>query len=195
MTFPGEHIIAGFTLGFRYREQLASVMRTVSLDSTVLSIDPPAFREMGIEVLALDFDGVLAPHGFGEPLPEVIDWLRRCVEAFGVERIFILSNKPTDERVRWFNANFPGLCFIGGVRKKPFPDGLERISDLARVPATSILMVDDRLLTGCLGAIHAGAHPCYIRRPFVSWRHRPFAELFFMLLRKGERLVVGCITF
>lgn len=195
MKLPGEHILAGFVLGFRHRHELARVMRNVSLDSTVLSLDPAMFKELGITTLALDFDGVLAPHGFDAPLPEVREWLCRCVATFGEHGIFILSNKPTVERQVWFSENFPCIRFISGVRKKPLPDGLRRISELAEVPSSSILMVDDRLFTGCLGAIHAGACPCYIRRPFISFSHHTFSELFFFLMRKGERLVVGCGSF
>jgi hypothetical protein len=55
-------------------------------------------------------------------------------------------------------------------------------------------MVDDRLLTGCLAALEAGARPCYIRRPYIAFRHRPLAELFFMLLRRAERSFVKSIT-
>jgi hypothetical protein len=50
------------------------------------------------------------------------------------------------------------------------------------------------LLTGCLAALVAGAKPCYIRHPYASFRHRPFAELFFMLLRRTERCLVTIIS-
>jgi len=55
-------------------------------------------------------------------------------------------------------------------------------------------MVDDRLLTGCLAALVAGARPCYIRRPYISFSHRPLAELFFWMLRRAERCFVTVIT-
>ena len=144
--------------------------------------------------MALDFDGVLAGHGFPAPLPEAVYWMKRCEAVFGGSRIFILSNKPTDGRRQWFAENFPAMRFISGVRKKPYPDGLNKTGELAGVPLFSIMMVDDRLLTGCLAALVAGARPCYIRRPYVSFNHRPLAELFFMLLRVGERLFVRLIS-
>ncbi len=145
-------------------------------------------------MLALDFDGVLAPHGFPAPLPEAVTWLKGCAAAFGADKIFILSNKPTDERRQWFAEHFPAMRFISGVRKKPYPDGLDRVGELSGAPLSSILMVDDRLLTGCLAAINAGARPCFVRSPYVSYNHRPLAELFFWLLRNGERLFVGLIS-
>lgn len=188
--FPGAHILAGFTLGIRHRRELVRILGETPVDCSILSLDPRLLKESGISVLALDFDGVLAPHGSPVPLPQALEWMERCAALFGEANIFILSNRPTEERRQWFQSRFPAMRFVSGVRKKPFPDGLERISRLANVPPSSILMVDDRLLTGCLGALVAGARPAYIRAPYVSLRQRPLAELVFMLLRSAERLLV-----
>ncbi len=189
------HILAGITLGFHYRRTLSRLMRETPENTVVLSLDPETLKASGVATLALDFDGVLAHHGAPAPLPETIEWLKRCVSVFGGDKIFILSNKPTEGRRQWFSAHFPAVRFIAGVRKKPYPDGLKKTGELAGVPLSSILMVDDRLLTGCLAAINAGARPCYIRRPYVSFSHRPAAELFFKLLRRIERGFVKIITF
>ncbi|MBL0224037.1 MAG: hypothetical protein IPQ16_00220 [Geobacteraceae bacterium] len=181
------HIMAGFSLGLRHRLQLRKILNETPDTTCILTLDPEALKSSGIAALALDFDGVLAHHGAPTPLPEAIEWMRRCEALFGGDRIFILSNKPTEGRRQWFATHFPALRFITGVRKKPFPDGLNMTGELAGVPLSSILMVDDRLLTGCLAALVAGARPCYIRNPYVSLGHRPAAELFFMLLRRVER--------
>ena len=181
------HVLAGFTLGFTFRKELAQLLRETRPDSSIANLDPARLKGFAITALALDFDGVLAPHGFSAPLPETQEWLVRCCAVFGADKIFILSNKPTEARKAWFRDNFPEIRFISGVRKKPYPDGLKKAGELARVPLSAILMVDDRLLTGCLAALVAGARPFYIRRPCISLRHRPLAELFFMLLRAGER--------
>jgi predicted HAD superfamily phosphohydrolase YqeG len=189
----GAHVLAGFVLGIRHCRELNRILRAAPLDS-ILALDPLRLEKEGITTLALDFDGVLSPHGCSEPIPLAREWLSCCAGLFGEERIFILSNKPTDERCRWFAEHFPGVRFISGVRKKPFPDGLDRIRKLAGVPMAEVLMVDDRLLTGCLGAIHAGARPAYIRHPYISLRQRPLIELFFMLLRSGERGFVRLLS-
>ena len=186
-----EHILRGFSIGFRKRHKLARILDTTPRDHSIMTIDPRALQAEGVKVLALDFDGVLSPHGFAAPLPQAEEWLTRCVAVFGEDKLFILSNKPTQDRKEWFGRHFPAIRFISGVRKKPFPDGLNKIGELARVPLSSILMVDDRLLTGCLAAINAGARPCYIRRPFVSFKHNIVAEAFFMLLRTAERMFVS----
>lgn len=188
------HILAGFSLGFHHRRELRQLLEKTPVRSTILELDPATLHSSGIAVLALDFDGVLAGHGAPVPLPEAVDWMKRCEAVFGGDRIFIISNKPTDGRRRWFAENFPAMRFISGVRKKPYPDGLNKTGELAGVPLSSIMMVDDRLLTGCLAALVAGARPCYIRRPYASFSYRPLAELFFWLLRGGERLFVRVIT-
>jgi predicted HAD superfamily phosphohydrolase YqeG len=191
---PFAHILAGFSLGFRFRRELARVVRETPKTNSIPTLDPATLKEGGIAALALDFDGVLAPHGFAAPLTETEEWLTRCAAVFGADKLFILSNKPTDERQRWFSRHFPEIRFVSGVRKKPFPDGLVRIGELAKVPLPSVLMVDDRLLTGCLAAINAGAAPCYVRRPYVSFHQRPLTELFFMALRTVERILIRLIS-
>jgi HAD superfamily phosphatase (TIGR01668 family) len=191
---PCSHILAGFTLGTRHRILLRRILDETPATSNILSLDPSALKSSGIAALALDFDGVLAHHGAPAPLPEAVEWVNRCHAVFGGDRIFILSNKPTEGRRQWFAAHFPDIRFISGVRKKPFPDGLIKTGELSGVPLSQILMVDDRLLTGCLAALVAGARPFCIRRPYVSFSHRPLAELFFMLLRRAERCFVALIT-
>jgi hypothetical protein len=191
---PFSHILAGFSLGFQHRRQLRRILNETPDNACILTIDPAGLKASGITALALDFDGVLAHHGAPAPLPAAIEWLNRCVTVFGGDRIFILSNKPTEGRRKWFDAHFPTLRFITGVRKKPYPDGIKKTGELSGVPLSQILMVDDRLLTGCLAALVAGAPPCYIRHPYVSFAHRPVAELFFMLLRRAERCFVAMVT-
>jgi predicted HAD superfamily phosphohydrolase YqeG len=184
------HILAGIRLGFLHRRTLSHLIHETPYDCNILLLAPESLKSSGVSALALDFDGVLAGHGAPAPLPEAIEWLTDCVSIFGSDRIFILSNKPTEERILWFSDHFPGIRFIAGVRKKPYPDGLKKTGALAGVPLSTILMVDDRLLTGCLAAINAGARPCYIRHPYVSYHHNTTAELFFMLLRRVERCFV-----
>ncbi len=188
-----DHILQGFYLGFRNRHALAGLMQSAPLDSSITNIEPARLHKEGIRILALDFDGVLSPHGAGKPLPVAAEWMHRCATIFGEENLFILSNKPTQERKEWFADNFPALRFISGVRKKPFPDGLNKIGALSQAPLSSILMVDDRLLTGCLAAIVAGARPCYIRKPFVAQAENFISETFFISIRNVERLFVSLL--
>jgi len=193
MSFPA-HVCAGFSLGFHHRLELCKLLNGTPLSRSILELDPKVLQLSGIAALALDFDGVLAAHGAPVPIPAAIAWMKQCEAVFGGSRIFILSNKPTDGRRQWFAEHFPAMRFIAGVRKKPYPDGLNKTGELAGVPPSSILMVDDRLLTGCLAALVAGARPSYIRHPCVSFKYRPVPELFFWLLRALERLFVRLIS-
>ncbi len=181
---------AGIRLGWRFRRELAKLLRSSRDCAGILGIEPEEVKLRGIEVLALDFDGVLSHHGASEPLPEVVGWFEKCVRIFGENRVFILSNRPTDSRRLWFAGHFPGVRFVSGVRKKPFPDGISKVAELSGAPVSEILMVDDRLLTGCLAAVSAGARAHYISRPYISFRNNTRTELFFWLLRRVERLLV-----
>jgi len=186
----GSHILLGFIDGFTRRKALMRIIDETLPHTSIYSLDLHRFKQEGVLALALDFDGVLAHHGADYPLPDAVLWLLKASEIFGEENIFILSNKPTDKRRAWFCDRFPQIRFISGVAKKPNPDGLKKIGELASVPPHSILMIDDRLLTGCLAALNAGSRPCWINKPFVSFSSRPFAELFFMMLRIAERFFV-----
>ena len=188
------HILAGFSLGFHHRQNLRRLLDSTPSDSSIIGLVPEALLSSGVSALTLDFDGVLAGHGAPAPLPEAVAWMKSCEAIFGGDRIFILSNKPTDERIQWFAEHFPAMRFISGVRKKPYPDGLNKTGELSGVPLSSILMIDDRLLTGCLAALVAGVRPCYIRQPFISFRYRPFSEFFFSALRMLERCFIKAIT-
>ena len=94
-------------------------------------------------------------------------------------------------RVDYFRREFPMVRFVSGVRKKPFPDGLQRIMEISGAAPCEVMMLDDRLLTGVLGACLVGVGVVYITAPYVSLAQRPLHESFFMLLRILER---GFIT-
>ncbi|GEM_PF-285943 len=184
------HIIESVIKGWEYRNELQKLVADTPPTRTVLDQTADELACSGIKVLALDFDGVLAPHGADQPVAEVIEWLERATSVFGQEQIFILSNRPFGPRINWFATHFPALRFISGVRKKPFPDGIKKIEELTSVRSSSILMVDDRLLTGCLSAMLAGARPCYVRNPYIKLRSNLGKELFFIVLRWLERFFV-----
>jgi predicted HAD superfamily phosphohydrolase YqeG len=144
----------------------------------------------GCLILVLDFDGVLAPHGFGEPLPEVIAWLDRCVRFPGLRRVYVLSNKPSPAREAFFRRMYPVVRFVRDVRKKPYPDGLAGIIAAEEVRPQQVLIVDDRLLTGILAAVLADAKGICITEPYRDFRKETAAELFFAVLRRVERFLV-----
>jgi len=185
------HVLYGFGAGFRHRRFLAGILRATPSRLATETILPEELRESGVTALALDFDGVLACHGQPEPLPAIREWLDRCCRVFGEERLFILSNKPAPVRIEWFRRHHPGIRFISGVRKKPYPDGLLQVAGLAGARPGEVMLLDDRLLTGVLAAGIAGTRITYITAPYVDLAASPLHELFFMALRSMERAVVG----
>ena len=142
-----------------------------------------------VQVLVLDFDGVLAPHGALAPLPEVQVWLTDFIKTCEIP-VYILSNKPNSQRAAWFAQHYPAITFVAGVRKKPYPDGLHKIADMTKVPLSQILLVDDRLATGILATKIAGCQSLLIMHPYQNRQAHPLKEKFFAFLRAAEQWMV-----
>lgn len=177
-----------FTLlnSIKYYAQIKKLKKNSLNNIAAISLE--YLNQRNIQILVLDFDGVLASHGEDVPCKTAEDFLDKVYSIFH-KNIFILSNKPTETRKKYFNKNYPDISFIKAGKKKPYPDGLNQIINLAQVTPQEVVLVDDRLLTGGLAAILANAQIIYIRRPFVDYSKRLFFELFFQSLRVLERLV------
>ena len=170
----------------KHKKQISAVkgehcMRSV----TELRVD--FLRSQNIKFVALDFDGVLASHGKPELNADVKIWLDSFAENFGQENIFILSNKPTQVRLEYFQKHYSQIRFISGVAKKPYPDGLQKVISTVGCKPEEVALVDDRLLTGCLACIIAGCYPILITKPFVDYDNYTTSEKFFTFLRKWEQ--------
>ncbi len=177
-------------MGARHRAGLARILRENAPDCRPWEISIDQCRSTGATIIALDFDGVLAPHGDPRPAPLMLDWLDRCVGQFGAENVFVLSNAPSPPRMAFFQDRFPDVRWQTGAARKPYPDGLEQIISLTRVAPRALLLVDDRLLTGALAACIADINFLYVRRPIVDLAKQTFKEIFFMTLRGTERLLL-----
>lgn len=149
--------------------------------------------KQGIRAVVLDFDGVLAPYGQIQPDSKWHQTIHDLNRIFSGE-VYVLSNKPFSQRLTYLKHHFPSLKLIVGVRKKPYPDGLLAIQKQSQVPFESILMVDDRLLTGVLAALIVGARPDYVSPARVDYRQRLIPELWFQGLRWVERGLVGLLS-
>jgi len=155
----------------------------------VTQITAALLSHKGIAGIVLDFDGVLAPYGDLVPLPQVVTWLEQLVQSFPQDHIFILSNKPMPERQTWFAQHFPHIHFISGVRKKPYPDGLQYIVKKFSLPAKSLVLVDDRLLTGMLATVIARSQGIWITQAYSRLCIKEPKELLFFMLRAMEKWV------
>lgn len=175
---------------YKYRHVLAKIYYTSSRHCQLRHISPVMLKQQGVAVLVLDFDGVLAAHGESYPVKELHHYLQECVNTFGSEQVFILSNKPLPSRIAYFKHHYPGIRYITSVKKKPYPDGLQKIIAVTKQPPGALMLVDDRLLTGSLAACIANVPVTYITQPYVCFSKRPLPELFFMSLRFLERRVI-----
>jgi len=173
----------------RYRHALAKIYHSSPRQLRLDQISISTLKLKGIAVLVLDFDGVLAAHGEPEPAEELEPWLQACIDSFGPKQVFVLSNKPLESRIAYFERH--GVRCIVDVRKKPYPDGLQKIISLSGQAAEAVMLVDDRLLTGALAACIAQVSVTYITSPIVLLSKRPVSELFFMTLRFWERRIVS----
>ncbi|GAB4221878.1 MAG: haloacid dehalogenase [Francisella sp.] len=173
---------------YKYRKKLYKLSQDNQIDS-VINLSENFLKQQGIKYLALDFDGVLASHGKHYMHSDVIVWLKDFIKKFPQDRIFILSNKPTKERLEYFIANFPKIRFIDGVAKKPYPDGLKKIIKEVGCQASELALVDDRLLTGCLACLIAGCYPILVTKPYIDTDNYTKEEKFFKFLRYMEKKI------
>ncbi|QLE79294.1 HAD family hydrolase [Francisella sp. Scap27] len=170
----------------KHKKQISAVAGDHCMQS-VTELNVEFLQKNNIKIVALDFDGVLAAHGKPELDAGVKIWLDSFAKEFGQENVFILSNKPTQIRLEYFQKYYPQIRFISGVAKKPYPDGLQAVIDAVGCKPQDVVLVDDRLLTGCLACIIAGCYPILITKPFVDYDNYTTSEKFFSFLRKWEQ--------
>ena len=175
--------------GFQYRQTLALFLKPTHQLHHVTDLTAARLDQMQIKALALDFDGVLAHHGETAPLPVVETWLHELNQTWK-GHIFILSNKPFEERENYLKTHFPSIQFIKDVAKKPYPDGLDKIKTLAQCKSQEVLMIDDRLLTGMLAASISGTQALWVN-PAICKPGLDRHEFFFSGLRLLDRILIG----
>ena len=149
---------------------------------TLTDLNLSRLQMENIQVLVLDFDGVLGPDHAEQPLAKFIPWLDEMYQHFQAQ-LFIFSNKPLASRAHFFQTRYPKIEFIKNVAKKPFPDGLNLIRTKTGLSGAQILLCDDRLLTGILAAELAEIKAFWVTEPCRNFIGRFWHELFFTLLR------------
>jgi predicted HAD superfamily phosphohydrolase YqeG len=160
-------------------------LKIVPRAQTLLHIDLKQLKNQGIKIVVLDFDGVLSAHGEILPQKNTEQWLMQCLNLFGQENVFVLSNNPFLERQRYIEQL--GIHFVCAARKKPYPDGLNYIAQQTLSQRETILLIDDRLLTGILATCLANTRGILITNPYRSFSKNLLKETFFSLLRFLEQ--------
>ena len=181
-----ERIVYATRKMLKHKKQISAVKGEHCMQS-VTELKVEFLSRQGIRFVALDFDGVLAAHGKPELNADVKIWLDNFTKQFGQDNIFILSNKPTQVRLEYFQKYYPQIRFISRVAKKPYPDGLQKVIGIVSCKPEELALVDDRLLTGCLACIIAGCYPILITKPFVDYDNYTTSEKFFSFLRQLEQ--------
>ena len=176
---------------FKFRNELFQIIEQTDNKLQLINVDPKILIKKGItKTLILDFDGVMAAHGKERPDRPVIKWLKEAIECFDQKNIFILSNALTNERKSYFTNNYSEIRLIEAARKKPYPDGILQILEIAKCDPNEVIIIDDRILTGILAGHIAGIKIIYIRNPLTDMSNNLDDELFFAVLRCLEKYLI-----
>lgn len=157
--------------GFAKRLWASAELLLNLLDSGgfVEDISPDSLKKLGAQAVILDHDGVLGP--IRSKAPDVMGekLIYDLVEAFGVGKVFILSNTKSAKKSRrdMYAAKYKNVTYLMAPRK-PDPEGLNMAVTLSGVPRGKIAVVDDGILTGALMAVENGAIPVYATRKQIE---------------------------
>jgi len=176
---------------FTSRASLKKNSRQKLAINTVIDLNPQEMKNQGIDILILDFDGVLASYGEASIPAVVANWLYYCSEFYPQGRLFLLSNNLFSERRVYLEKQFPDLVLVSSATPKPSPEGLLNIIQATQLKPECHALVDDRLLTGGMAASLAGIKFIYVKNPMRNLVKRPIKEGFFWFLRRLERTLIG----
>ena len=167
---------------WHHRYQLIKFNSSLYQINHIVELTQKQLIQSGVKVLALDFDGVLASHGQIEIEHKIQNWLSQITLP-----VYILTNKPFAARLAHLKQ-YSNLKVITHVKKKPYPDGLEKILNETQVQPNEVLLVDDRLLTGMLATCIAGTQGIWVVVPLKNYKDHLIIESGFELLRVCERV-------
>lgn len=135
----------------------------------VEDISPDSLKNIGAQAVILDHDGVLGATRSKEPDGMGAKLIHDLVEAFGVGKVFILSNTKSarESRRDMYADRYKDVTYLMAMRK-PHPEGLNMAVTLSGVPSGKMAVVDDGILTGALMAVENGAIPVYVTRKRIE---------------------------
>lgn len=172
----------------KHRRSLKAIARQEANQCKAIAcVSPDKLQAQGFDVLVLDFDGVLASHGETHVSKSIALWVSNAVKCFGPSHVFLLSNASSKRQTKIIEA-LPGVTIIR-AKPKPFPEGLHQIQQKTKADPLSIVLIDDRLLTGGLSAVIAGTGFLLVQKPLKDYHKRFWIEVFFDSLRFIERFI------
>ena len=163
-----------------------SFLPTVIVES-VTQLTPELLKEMGVQLLMLDFDNTIVPYTTNVPTGEMEAWLKRML-ASDIQ-LCVVSNSKRD-RVKIFCRKYGLDCITHA--KKPFSRGIRECLNKYGIPTESCALAGDQIYTDTLGANGAGVKSILVKAidNHNFWlKARHVAELPFIFIARKRRIV------
>lgn len=162
-----------------------SFLPTVIVEQ-VTQLTPALLKELGVELLMLDFDNTIVPYTTSVPTNEMENWLKAMLSS--EIRLCVVSNSKRD-RVKIFCGQYGLDCITHA--KKPFSRGIRQCLEKYGVPAERCALAGDQIYTDTLGANGMGVKSILVKAidNHNFWlKARHMLEKPFILLAKNRRL-------
>ena len=143
-------------------------------------------KDMGVELLMMDFDNTIVPYTTDTPTEEVLSWLEEMKKSD--IRLCVVSNSKQD-RVKIFCGKYGIDCITHA--KKPFSKGIRQCLERYQLPAQKCALVGDQIYTDTLGANGCGVQSILVKAidNHNFWlKARHVLELPFIFAAKKRRI-------
>ena len=152
----------------------------------VTQLTPELLRDLGVELLMLDFDNTIVPYTTSIPTGEMESWLKTMLASD--VRLCVVSNSKRD-RVKVFCGKYGLDCITHA--KKPFSKGIRECLNKYGVPAEKCALAGDQIYTDTLGANGMGVKSILVKAidNHNFWlKARHVAELPFIFIARKRRI-------
>ena len=143
-------------------------------------------KNMGVELLMMDFDNTIVPYTTDTPTEELLSWLEEMKKSD--IRLCVVSNSKRD-RVKIFCGKYGIDCITHA--KKPFSKGIRQCLERYQLPAQKCALVGDQIYTDTLGANGCGVQSILVEAidNHNFWlKARHVLELPFIFAAKKRRI-------
>ena len=175
---------------FEFYESEGQTMRLSFLPTVIVErvtqLTPELLKEMGVQLLMLDFDNTIVPYTTNVPTGEMEAWLKRML-ASDIQ-LCVVSNSKRD-RVKIFCGQYGLDCITHA--KKPFSKGIKECLGKYGIPAERCALAGDQIYTDTLGANGVGVKSILVKAidNHNFWlKARHVAELPFIFCARKRRI-------
>ena len=152
----------------------------------VTQLTPELLKEMGVQLLMLDFDNTIVPYTTNEPTGVMENWLK-MMRSSDIQ-LCVVSNSKRD-RVKIFCQKYGLDCITHA--KKPFSRGIRECLNKYGIPAENCALAGDQIYTDTLGANGVGVKSILVKAidNHNFWlKARLVAELPFIFCARKRRI-------